>query len=119
MILSRLQRKRLTLHVPELVEYSEQLKACSERKADFRIHRRHMITILKLAHLTETAMKLLRLLKEILTVHLHDPGPIECLALLNGCSEGGIEIGTSGRRCRMKDRPTEKPVLLLGRKGKK
>jgi hypothetical protein len=64
MILSKVKRKSQTFHDPELVEYSEQLKDYSERKADAGSRRRHLNILLKVAHLTETAMELLWLIEK-------------------------------------------------------
>jgi hypothetical protein len=64
MILSKVKRKSQTFHDPELVEYSEQLKDYSERKADAGSRRRHLTILLKAAHLTETAMELLWLIEK-------------------------------------------------------
>ena len=148
MILSKVKRKSQTFHDPELVECSVQLKDYSERKADTGSRRRHMNILLKVAHITETAMELLWLLDEDVEYRTHfrrssrrssnsddieimeeesnDPparsrasrilSPIERLFRRR---DRDRRSGRSGRRRRMKDRPTQKLVLLLGRTGKK
>jgi hypothetical protein len=70
MILSKVKRKCQTFHDPGLVECSVQLKDYSERKADAGSRRRHMNTLLKLAHLTETAIKLLWLVEKTRSMEL-------------------------------------------------